>query len=200
MKQLATILSVVSLVLCGVLFYLFAHHTEQLKTISAIEQKKATPDHFRIAYFDLDTLQANYEYFKDAMNKLKAQENDMNMQLSSLNRNYQKKVDAWRQKGNTMTQAEAEQAQQEYAGDQQNFQNQKQQLESELYKKTEDYKAQIRKKVEDYLKKFNSRGDYSFIFAYDPGSFIYNKDTIYNVTSALVDGLNAEYATDKKKK
>src|SRR5690348_13634556 len=114
MKQLATILSVVSLVLCGVLFYLFAHHTEQLKTISAIEQKKATPDHFRIAYFDLDTLQANYEYFKDAMNKLKAQENDMNMQLSSLNRNYQKKVDAWRQKGNTMTQAEAEQAQQEY--------------------------------------------------------------------------------------
>lgn len=200
MKQLATILSVVSLVLCGILFYLFAHHTEQLKTISAIEQKKTTPEHFRIAYFDLDTLQANYEYFKDAMNKLKAQENDMNMQLSSLNRNYQKKIDAWRQKGNTMTQAEAEQAQQEYAGDQQNFQNQKQQLESELYKKTEDYKAQIRKKVEDFLKKFNSRGEYSFIFAYDPGSFIYNKDTIYNVTSALVEGLNAEYAVDKKKK
>jgi outer membrane protein len=200
MKQLATILSVASLVLCGVLFYLFAHHTEQLKTISAIEQRKSTPDHFRIAYFDLDTLQANYDYFKEAMTKLKAQENDMNMRLASLNRSYQKKVDAWRQKGNTMTQAEAEQAQQEYAGDQQNFQNQKQQLESELYKNTEDYKSQIRKKVEDFLKKFNSRGDYSFIFAYDPGSFIYNKDTIYNITSTLVEGLNAEYATDKKKK
>ncbi|HVV07598.1 MAG TPA: OmpH family outer membrane protein [Puia sp.] len=200
MKQLATILSVASLVLCGVLFYLFAHHTEQLKSISAIEQRKGTPDHFRIAYFDLDTLQANYDYFKEAMTKLKAQENDMNMRLASLNRSYQKKVDAWRQKSNTMTQAEAEQAQQEYAGDQQNFQNQKQQLESELYKNTEDYKSQIRKKVEDFLKRFNSRGEYSFIFAYDPGSFIYNKDTIYDITSVLVNGLNAEYATDKKKK
>lgn len=200
MKQLATILSVASLVLCGVLFYLFAHHTEQLKSISAIEQRKGTPDHFRIAYFDLDTLQANYDYFKEAMTKLKAQENDMNMRLASLNRSYQKKVDAWRQKSNTMTQAEAEQAQQEYAGDQQNFQNQKQQLESELYKNSEDYKTQIRKKVEDYLKRFNNRGDYSFIFAYDPGSFMYYKDTIYNITSNLLQGLNAEYAADKKKK
>ena len=200
MKHLATILSVAALVLCGVLFYLFAHHTEQLKSISAIEQKKTAPDHFRIAYFDLDTLQANYEYFKDAMGELKTQENNMNLQLSSLSKTYQKKLDSWRQKGNAMTQAEADQAQQEYAGDQQNFQNQKQQLESGLYKKSEDYKSQIRKKVEEYLKKFNSRGEYSFIFAYETGSFMYNKDTIYNITSTLVDGLNAEYAADKKKK
>ena len=200
MKYLPTILSVIALALVGLLFYLFAHHTEQLKTISDIEQRKTTPDHFRIAYFDLDTLQANYDYFKEAQSKLKSQENDMNMRLSSLSKSYQKKVDAWRQKGNNMTQAEAEQAQQEYAGDQQNFQNQKQQLESELYKASEDYKTQIRKKVEDYLKRFNNRGDYSFIFAYDPGSFMYYKDTIYNITSNLLEGLNAEYAADKKKK
>ena len=147
MKYLPTILSVIALALVGVLFYLFAHHTEQLKTISDIEQRKTTPDHVRIADVDLDTLQANYDYFKEAQSKLKSQENDMNMRLSSLSKSYQKKVDAWRQKGNNMTQAEAEQAQQEYAGDQQNFQNQKQQLESELYKNSEDYKTQIRKKV-----------------------------------------------------
>ena len=199
MKHLATILSVIALALVGVLFYLFSHHTEQLKTISAIEQKKTTPDHFRIAYFDLDTLQANYDYFKEAQAVLKGKENDMNMQLSSLSRSYQKKVDAWRQKGNNMTQAEAEQAQQEYTADQQSFQAQKQQQESELYKSSEDYKSKIRKRVEDYLKKFNSQGQYSFIIAYDPGSFMYYKDTVYNITSALVAGLNAEYAATKKK-
>jgi outer membrane protein len=199
MKYLPTILSVIALVLVGVLFYLFAHHTEQLKTISAIEERKATPDHFRIAYFDMDTLEAHYEYFKDAQAQLKSKENDMNMNLASLSRNYQKKVDAWRQKGNTMTQAEAEQAQQEYAKDQQDFQNHKQQLESELYKSTEDLKTKIRKKVEDYLKEFNSKGTYSFIFSYDPGSFIYYKDTIYNITSNLLEGLNNAYAADKKK-
>lgn len=60
MKQLATILSVVSLVLCGVLFYLFAHHTEQLKTISKQEEQRNTPNAFRIAYFDMDTSWAIY--------------------------------------------------------------------------------------------------------------------------------------------
>ena len=98
-----------------------------------------------------------------------------------------------------MTPAEQEQAQQEYTTDQQSFQAQKQQLESELYKSSEDYKSKIRKKVEDYLKKFNGQGQYSFIFAYDPGSFMYYKDTVYNITPTLVAGLNAEYAATKKK-
>jgi outer membrane protein len=199
MKYLPTILSVTALALVGVLFYLFSHHTEQLKTISANEQRKATPNNFKIAYFDMDTLEAHYDYFKDAQAELKAKESDMNMNLARVSQNYQKKVDAWRQKGNSMTQAEAEQAQQEYARDQQAFQNQKQGLEQELYKKSEEFKNNIRKKVEAYLKDYNKDKTYSMIFAYDPGSFIYYKDTIYNITSNLLDGLNATYAADKKK-
>jgi len=199
MKYLPTILSVTALALVGVLFYLFSHHTEQLKTISANEQRKATPNNFKIAYFDMDSLEAHYDYFKDAQAELKAKENDMNMNLARVSQNYQKKVDAWRQKGNSMTQAEAEQAQQDYARDQQAFQNQKQGLEQELYKKSEEFKNNIRKKVETYLKDLNKDKTYSMIFAYDPGSFIYYKDTIYNITSNLLDGLNASYAADKKK-
>ena len=199
MKYLPTILSVTALALVGVLFYLFSHHTEQLKTISANEQRKATPNNFKIAYFDMDTLEAHYDYFKDAQAELKSKENDMNMNLARVSQNYQKKVDAWRQKGNSMTQAEAEQAQQEYARDQQAFQSQKQGLEQELYKKSEEFKNNIRKKVEAYLKDLNKDKTYSMIFAYDPGSFIYYKDTIYNITSNLLDGLNATYAADKKK-
>jgi outer membrane protein len=193
MKYLPTILSVIALALVGVLFYLFAHHTEQLKTISDIEQKKATPNNFRIAYFDMDTLQTQYDEFKDAQVKLKAKENAMNLELSSLSKSYQKKVDVWRQKGNTMTPAEAEQAQQEYAKDQQDYQSRKQALEQEYYKITEDLKTGIRKKVEEYLKDYNKQRNFSFIVEYDPGSFIYYKDSVYNITPDLVEGLNAAY-------
>ena len=182
----------------GILFYLFAHHTEQLKQISDKEQK-VPPSVFRIAYFDMDTLEAHYEYFKDAQSLVKTKQNAMDMELGSMDRNNQKKVDVWRQKGNAITQAEAEQAQQEIQAMQQNFQARKQQLEQELYKSTEDLKTNIRKKVEDYLKDYNKRRNFSFIFAYDPSSFIYYKDTVYNVTTDLVDGLNALYAADKKK-
>lgn len=193
MKYLSTILSVIALALVGVLFYLFAHHTEQLKTISDIEQKKSTPNNFRIAYFDMDTLQSQYNEFKDAQTQLKAKENSMNMELASLSKNYQRKVDAWRQKGNTMTQAEAEQAQQEYAKDQQDYQSRKQILEQEYYKFTEELKTGIRKKVEEYLGVYNKERNFSFIVEYDPGSFIYYKDSVYNITPDLVDGLNAAY-------
>jgi outer membrane protein len=193
MKQLATILSVVSLVLCGILFYLFAHHTEQLKTISKQEEQRNTPNVFRIAYFDMDTLEAHYEEFRDAQAQLKTQENAMNMELSSLDRSNQKKVDVWRQKGNNLTQAEAEQAQQEIAVMQQNFKARKDALEQAYYRSTEDFKTSIRKKVEDFLKIYNKQRNYSFIFEYDPGSFIYYKDSVYNITSDLVNGLNANY-------
>ena len=193
MKQLATILSVVSLVLCGVLFSLFAHHTEQLKTISKQEEQRNTPNAFRIAYFDMDTLEAHYDEFKDAQTQLKTQENAMNMELSSLDRSNQKKVDVWRQKGNSLTQSEAEQAQQEIAVMQQNFKTRKDALEQAFYKSTEDFKTTIRRKVEDFLKIYNKQRNYSFIFEYDPGSFIYYKDSVYNITADLVDGLNANY-------
>ncbi|HEY4207582.1 MAG TPA: OmpH family outer membrane protein [Puia sp.] len=193
MKQIATILSVASLVLCGVLFYLFAHHTEQLKTISKQEEQRNTPNVFRIAYFDMDTLEAHYEEFRDAQTQLKTQENAMNMELSSLDRSNQKRVDVWRQKGNNLTQAEAEQAQQEVAAMQQNFKTRKDALEQAYYRSTEDFKTTIRRKVEDFLKTYNKQRDFSFIFEYDPGSFIYYKDSVYNITSDLVEGLNANY-------
>ena len=192
MKHISTIISVVALALAGILFYQQSRQTEQIKTISDSERKTSASG-FKIAYFDMDTLEADYDYFKDAQSTVKAKENAMNMELSSLDRSNQKKLDVWRQKGNTMTQAEGEQAQQEYAAMQQNFQSRKQALEQELYKHTEDLKTNIRKKIEDFLKDYNKQKNYSYIFAYDPSSFIYNKDTIYNITPELLDGLNILY-------
>lgn len=192
MKYISTILSVIALALIGVLFYQQSSHHSEPKRITDGE-KKTAGNEFRIAYFDMDTLEAHYDYFKDAQATVKSKENAMNMELSSLDRSNQKKVEGWRQKGNTMTPAETEQAQQEYQAMQQNFQSRKSALEQELYKNTEDLKTNIRKKVEDFLKEYNKQKSYSFIFAYDPSSFIYYKDTLYNITPDLLEGLNAAY-------
>jgi outer membrane protein len=192
MKYISTILSVLALALIGVLFFQLAHHSDQMKKIADVE-KKASGNGFKIAYFDMDTLEAHYDYFRDAQATVKSKEGAMNMELSSLDRNNQKKVEAWRQKGNAMTPAESEQAQQEYQAMQQTFQSRKSALEQELYKNTEDLKTNIRRKIEDFVKDYNKQKGYSFIFAYDPSSFIYYKDTLYNITPDLLDGLNAAY-------
>ncbi len=199
MNKISTILAVVAIVLAATLYFVQSRQIQELKKHATTEQKPVANSNFRIAYFDLDSLQAHYDEFKDAQTQIKARENEMNMDLARLDRDNQKKIQIWRQKGNQMTQAEGEQAQQEYAQMQQTFASHKQELEQSLYKRTEDLKTVIRKKIEDYLKDYNKEKNYSYIFAYDPNSFIYNKDTTYNITTDLVNGLNAAYAAEKKK-
>jgi outer membrane protein len=196
MKYISTVLSIIALGLIGVLFLTQSRQIEQLKKHTDGE-KKSTGSGFKIAYFDLDSLQAHYEYIKDVQGVAKTKENAMNLELSSLDRGNQKKIDAWRQKGNAMTPAESEQAQQEYQQMQQTFASRKQALEQQLYKDEEDLRTTIRKKVEDYLKDYNRQKNYSYIIAYDANSFVYNKDTLYNITSELVQGLNAAYKKTK---
>jgi outer membrane protein len=193
MNKISTILAVIAIVLASALYFVQAGQIRELKKRATTEAKPVSGSNFKIAYFDMDSLEAHYEVFKDAQAQVKSKENDMNMDLQRLDRENQKKIQIWRQKGNQMTQAEGEQAQQEYAQMQQQFASRKQDLEQALYKSTEERKADIRKRIEDFLKEYNKGKNYSYIFAYDPNSFIYNKDSSYNITNELVQGLNEAY-------
>ena len=51
----------------------------------------------------------------------------------------------------------------------------------------------LRKKVEDYLKEYNKEKGYAFILSYEPGFMLYYKDTLYDVTSDVIAGLNEKY-------
>lgn len=192
MNKIATILGVLSLVLIAVLFFMFFNHTEQLKRISLNEEKK-TGSFFKIAYFDIDSLEVHYNYFKDELDSVKAQENAMNTELSGMEKKYQKRISELQQKGSAMTPSETEQANQEFAAMQQNYQNRKQTLQEELYKSDEEVKSRIKTKIEDFLKEYNKTKNFSYIFMYEANSFIYYRDTVFNITQDLVDGLNATY-------
>ncbi|HVS96222.1 MAG TPA: OmpH family outer membrane protein [Puia sp.] len=192
MKYISTILSVIALGLIAILFLTQSRHFDQLQRHME-EEKKSIGSGFKIAYFDMDSLEAHYDGFKDAQQQVKEQESRMTQELTSLDRKNQKTIESWRQKGNTMTPAEQAQAQQEYAQMQQEYQSHKQALEQDFYKMTEDKKTELRKKIEDYLKDYNKQKNYSYIIQFDANSFIYTKDTVYNITADLVDGLNAAY-------
>jgi outer membrane protein len=194
MRNIAMIPGLLALLLTGVLFYVVYHKpAHAVAAGSGPATGKAVPATFRIAYFNLDSLEAHYNYFKDVLDQVKGKENEMNAELSGMEKGYQKKIAEWQKKGNSMTQAESEQAQQEYAQMQQNYQIKKQALQEALLKHNEDLKADIRKKIEAYLKDYNKEKGYNFIVSYESNSFIYVKDTTYNITEDLIRGLNASY-------
>jgi outer membrane protein len=196
MKHISTILSVIAL---GLIVVLFITQKQQLQDMKKhVEgEKRDQGSGFKVAYFDMDSVEAHYDGFRDAQDKVKTQTDAMNQELSSLDRSNQKKIEGWRAKGNTMTQAEGEQAQQQYQQMQQEFASRKQALEQALYKSTEDLKTNIRKSIEGFLKDYNKTRNYSYIIEYDPNSFIYTKDTVYNITPDLIAGLNASYKKSK---
>jgi outer membrane protein len=196
MKYISTILSVIALGLIGVLYFKQNRELEDLKKLAETE-KKSSGSGFKVAYFEMDSVEAHYAGFQDAQTQIKTKQNAMDMELSSLDRSNQKKIEGWRQKGNTMTPAEQGEAQQEYQQMQQTFASRKQSLEQDLYKNTEDLKTKIRNKIEEFLKDYNKQKSYSYIIEYDAGGFVYVKDTVYNITSDLVDGLNAAYKREK---
>lgn len=200
MKYISTILSIAALAVAGVIFVTQNREIVQLKR--QVDGAKRTGgsgggSNFKIAYFDLDTLQARYDYMKDVKNQAADRDNRITQELTGLDRKNQQQVDQWRQKSNTMTQAEGEEAQRKYQEMQQEFAARKQELEQGLYKFEEEERNKIRKRIEDFVKEYNKDRNYSYIIAYDASSFIYNKDTLYNITNDLIDGLNAEYKKTK---
>jgi outer membrane protein len=193
MRNIAMVPGLLALLLTGVLFYVVYHRPQPPVVADAPGSNQPPSNNLKMAYFNLDSLEAHYQYFKDVLDQVKGKENEMNAELNGMEKNYQKKITEWQKKAPTMSPTEGQEAQQEYAQMQQNYQMRKQTLQESLLKHNEDLKADIRKKIEDYLKEYNKTKGYNYIISYDANSFIYLKDTANNITDDLVGGLNAEY-------
>jgi outer membrane protein len=198
MKNISTLLSALALILVAVLFYLHFNHQEDVKKIRAENDKqKRSNTGVTIAYFEMDSIENSLDYVKDAMEKFKLKEQQMNTQLNGLKNNYQRRIEEWNKKGQTMTQTESEAAQREYNQMNENYQAQKQKLEMELQDLQFKMAQEMNKTIEDYLKKYNKDKGYSYIMTSQPG-LIYYKDTAHNITRDLISGLNLEYNSKKK--
>ena len=199
MKQLSTILSVLALIGVAILFYLhFAGNKPAPRTVAKTGTTQQQNRDFRIAYFDIDSLQEKYEYFKDVSGDVRNKEANMTSQLNALQDTYQRRLKQLQEKGPTMTQAEGEAAQREVAQMQQKYQQRQISLEQDLKKQQVDLMNNVRTKIENDLKEYNKDKGYAFILSYEPGFMLYYRDSVYDITNDVISGLNAQYEGDKK--
>jgi outer membrane protein len=80
---------------------------------------------------------------------------------------------------------------------QQYFATRKQTLEQGIYQISEKLKTDIRKSIEDFLSDYNKQKNYSYIIQYDANSIIYTKDSVYDITADVVNGLNNAHKNKK---
>ncbi|MBC7848959.1 MAG: OmpH family outer membrane protein [Chitinophagaceae bacterium] len=199
MKQISTVLSIVALVGTGILYYLHFSHSEKVdQRITRGTTGKKDSTGVKIAYFDIDSLQKNFKSFKEAEEDIKSKESGFKNELTDLNNRNQRRLRELQERAPAMTQAEGEAAQRELAELTQRFQQKEMELDQKLKTFQMDKITDLQKKVEVYLKKYNQQKGYSFILSYRPGEFMYYKDSAYDVTREIVDGLNQEYPVKKK--
>ncbi len=197
MKNLSTFLSLLALIGVGVLFYLYSSSDKKSSDVLRGQSAKDSTN-FRIAYFDIDSLQEKYEYFKDVSLEIKNKEASMHSQLSSLQNTYQKRLKELQEKSATMTQAEGEAAQVEFGQMQEKYQQRQMSLEQDLKKHQFDVMTNVRNRIEKYLKEYNKEKNYAFILSYEPGFMLYYRDSTYDITNDVIVGLNEEYKKEKK--
>lgn len=185
--------NIVLLILVAVLFYLrFSSSSKQTASTPAKVMETAPAGTFKIAYFEMDSIENNYEYLKDVKNELKAKENQLTGQLTSLKNRYMEKVNKYQQEAQSMTQERQGAMQQELMQEQKMIQNKEQAMGGDLQDESFKKMQVVNKTIEDFLKDFNRDKGYSYILAHQPGT-IYYKDSRYDITSEMLKGLNAGY-------
>lgn len=146
----------------------------------------------KVAYFEIDSIQNNYNFFKEVKAALQVKDMDNAKQLAALKNAYVSKYQELQKNGQYLSQAELGSRQQELAQLEKNYSNKEQQLSQELQEESFKRLQEVKKKIENYLVQYNKGKEFAYIFSSNP-DLMYYKDTAYDITSDIVKGLNEEY-------
>ncbi|MFZ9719423.1 MAG: OmpH family outer membrane protein, partial [Chitinophagaceae bacterium] len=155
---------------------------------------------FKLTYIDLDTINEYYELFRVKNEEIEKEKQRIENEIQSgVNKLEQDRIN-FLKKGESITQIEAEQFQRDY-------QNRYQQLgtrRESLLNQHLDHQAkaldEIQKNINDYLKEYNKDRKFHFIFSTGEGNLtLYYKDSAYNITREVLEGLNRIKKTTQPK-
>jgi outer membrane protein len=160
----------------------------------------ATNKQFRIAYFEMDSVAANFDLVKDLKTELTTREESINAEMANRTKALQQKYNYYQNQAQagSLSQAQSEAASKEMKDMDDEMKSRKQQLDQDYNNYMMTKQNDIKTKIEDFLKDYNAKKEYSYIVSYEQGLF-YFKDTAYNITTDVVRGLNEKYKTVKKK-
>ncbi len=146
----------------------------------------------KVAYFEIDSIQNSYNFFKDVKAALQAKDLENAKQLTGLKNAFAIKYQELQKNGQYLSQAEIGARQQELAQLEKNYTKREQQLAAEMQEESFKRLQEVKQKIEAFLVSYNKNKEFAYIFSSNP-DLMYYKDTAYDITADIVKGLNAEY-------
>ena len=193
MKNLSSVLSVISFICVCVLFGLYF---KDKKSGSATRinnvASTTTPPSGKIAYVDMDSLELKYDFFKVKNDEFKRKEEAIKSELDMA---YQKMV-AYsnemqeKQKAGTLTEADGVAAGKKIEDMKESFLTRKQTLSDQLQKAQEEFAKYIKNRLDSFLTVYNKDKGYDFILSVSQGTTILYENKALNITNDVAKGLN----------
>lgn len=195
MKNASIIIS--SLALVGVIV-LFGMHFSGKKTqdtsVSSTTSKGTVAATGKIAYVDVDSLEAHYEYLKSKKLEFEKKQQAMSAELQRSSNQMQADLEnvQRKMKAQTLTEAEYQAAQQRLGQMQQSLETRKQVLTQQLLKEQDDFNTDLKKRLESFLEEYNKDKGYDYILSYThqgPAMIMYANKSL-NITADVIKGMN----------
>jgi outer membrane protein len=192
MKNALVALNVVLVLAVAVLFYLHFSGKEKTTVASKSSTNASRQGDCSIAYFEMDSVTNSFSMVKDVKSELAKEEDQINRELSKLQKLYADRLGQYQQQAQTMSQIESERANRDMLQLQERIRGQQQEMDQKYQELRARKMQEIKSKIEEYLKEYNKAKGFSYILAYEPGMIFY-RDTAYNITGDLLKGLNDQY-------
>lgn len=198
MKNLATVFSSLALIGVIILFILHFSDNKPAGTTSAKTNVVNTSNSLKIAYVDIDSFEANYDYLKAKRADFEKRQTAAESELQRSAQQYQSTLQSLQQKAQTMTEAEGKAAEKQLMQMQQSLQLREQSLSEEIGKEKESFNKQLQNDLDSFLADYNKDKGYAYILSYSKAiNMILYADKDMDITRDVIKGMN-ERAANKK--
>lgn len=147
----------------------------------------------RIAYVNVDSLQANYEFMKNEAAQMEQQQQAAESEFQKAAQQFQNEAAAFQQKaksGGFASEAEGRAAEQRIMQMQQSLETRRNQMTEELQKKQIASGERIQKTIDAFLAEYNKDNKYDYIISYSKAGPVLYANKAFDITQDVLKGLN----------
>jgi outer membrane protein len=128
------------------------------------------------------------------MEEFEARKESADRELNNAFQKIENERVSFAQRGNAITQVEAENFQREYTRKMQNLENQKRNLETSIQQEGIKTMEDLKNRINAFLEEYNKTKRYTLIFSTSSTiNVLFHKDKSLDITDDVVAGLNAAY-------
>lgn len=202
MKNLATLFSTLALVGVLALFALRMSETKGGTTTNNVNDGAEVATQGRIAYVNIDTLEANYDYLKNKKAEFEERKKGMSSELERSQKQFQRDYESAERKAQagTLTQAEYESTAKRLQQMKQSLEAREAVLTEKLLAEQDEFNRDLQKRLDSYLADYNKDKHYDYIFSYSRAvGLIMLVNEQLEITDEVVAGMNELYAKESAK-